>query len=162
MISYVLLIAFAIVMGGVIYQWMKTYVPKNPLECPDGVSIFIKEVICTDEGGNFNLNLGLKNNGRFDVAGYFIYSTENELQELATVDLSKYLEEGGEKFGSAIILSPESENLFKIDSEENSVFNLDNKTYSIEVIPVRFQTEENKKRLISCGDAKIKEKVICE
>ncbi len=160
MISYVLLIAFAITMGGIIYQWMKTYVPKNPIECPEGVSIFIKEAICTDEGGSFSLNLGLKNNGRFDVAGYFIHATEDETQELATQDLSNYIEDG-EKFGSAIILSPESENLFKINNEADSVFNFDNKIYSVEIIPVRFQTEENKKRLISCGNAKIKEKVIC-
>ena len=42
-IGYVLLIAFAILISAGVYAWLKTYVPREPLNCPDGVSIFVKE-----------------------------------------------------------------------------------------------------------------------
>ena len=42
MIGYVLLVSLAIIMGGIIYTWMKTYVPKDALECPEGTSLIIK------------------------------------------------------------------------------------------------------------------------
>lgn len=162
MISYVLLITFAIIMGGLIYQWMKTYVPKDSLECPDGVSVFIKEVNCAGKEGNFQINLTLRNNGLFDVAGYFIHGADDLNQELATIDLSEYIIKGGNKFGSIIKFSSENENSMKPNTEKNSIFYLTNQIYLIEIIPVRFQTEDNKKRIVACGNAKIKEVIVCE
>jgi len=156
-IGYVLLITFAIVMGGIIYQWMKTYIPKDSLECDDGVSIFVKEYSCND----LELNLTLKNNGRFDVAGYFIHATNDSSQELAVIDLSQDIIKGGDKVGSIIRFSLVDDNPMKPNDEKINLFKLSSEIYSIEIIPVRFQIEENKKRLVSCGTSKIKEKITC-
>ena len=69
MIGYVLLITLAIVMGIVAYNWMKTYLPREPTQCPDGASIFIKEA-AFDEGTS-QLTLTIKNNGRFNNKTYY-------------------------------------------------------------------------------------------
>lgn len=156
-IGYVLLVTFAVVMGGIIYQWMKTYVPKDSLECNDGVSIFLKEYSCN----NLELNLTLKNNGRFNVAGYFIHATNDSEQELAVIDLSQDIIKGGNKVGNMIRFGFVDDNSMKPNDEKKSIFSLSSEIYSIEIIPVRFQVEDNKKRLVSCGTSKIKEKITC-
>ena len=160
-IGYVLLVTFAIIMGGILYQWLKGYVPKDILKCPDGVSAFIEDVGCIDHEDYFVLNLTLKNNGRFGIAGYFIHATDDPSQELATVDLSTYHFEGGNKDRSAILFSLVEDNPIKPNDRKRSRFNLSSQIYSIEITPVRFQVENNKKRLASCGDAKVKEIVTC-
>ena len=43
-IGYILLVTVSIAMSILVYQWLKTYVPKEFLECPDGTSILAKEI----------------------------------------------------------------------------------------------------------------------
>jgi cysteine-rich repeat protein len=157
MIGYVLLVSFAIIIGGILYNWMKTYVPKEALDCPDGVSIFVEEVIC--QGGN--LNLTLKNNGRFDIAGYFIHATDEVGQKLATLDLSEYIIGGGTLRLNSIVFDLD-ENAMEPAETKKSIFNLPKNINSIDIIPIRFQVEDNKQRFVSCGNAKIREIVNCD
>jgi len=157
MISYVLLISFAIALGFGVYQWMKSYIPSEELslECPEGVSIGITDIVCE----NSQLNLTFKNRGRFDIDGYFIHATNDSSQELATIDLSELLIRGGEKvsgavkFPGTVSLSP--------NNEIRNTFNLSFPIYSVEIIPIRFEEINNKKRLVSCKDSKVREKVSC-
>lgn len=73
MIGYILLVSFVIVIALLSYSWMKSYVPRETIQCSDGVSVFIKGVICDDLGeGDYKITLTLKNNERFGVDGYFI------------------------------------------------------------------------------------------
>src|SRR3990172_5921590 len=99
-IGYLLLVVFAFIISVAIYSWLKTYVPGEALNCPDGVSLYIKQA-------GFNstsriLNATIRNNGRFDVAGYFIHATNNSSQQIPTVDVSPYLNQSfqGIKFGN--------------------------------------------------------------
>ncbi len=160
MIGYVLLITFAVIMGSLVYQWMKTYVPKDALNCPDGVSIFVEDAHY--EEGNL-LNVTIRNNGRFDIAGYFIHATNSSEQKLAIIDLSQNLIKGGTKVSNAVIFDSLNKNSMKPNDKIKNIFNLSSseigKVYSIEITPVRFQEEENKIRFVSCKDAKIKETI---
>jgi len=164
-VGYVILISFAIVIGIIVYQWMKTYIPEEDITCPDGVSVFI-------ENYDYNLNsnmltLNIKNNGKFDIGGYFIYATDDPDELLATVDLSKYniesfsiLKPLGVRFGPA--LNPGSRNSLEPNDNEIEIYNLTNlsKTiYSVEILPIRWQIEKNKLITVSCTDGKIKEKI---
>lgn len=155
MIGYVLLVAFAVVMGGLIYNWMKSYVPQDSLECPDSVSFFINDLDCESS----SLNITLRNNGRFNVAGYFIHGT-NETGQVATIDLSQNLV-GGIKLGSTILFAQGNDNTMKPGEEKKSEFSLVDEINFIEIIPVRFEIVENKKRIASCGNAKIVEEIDC-
>jgi hypothetical protein len=161
MIGYVLLVTFALIMGVIAYQWMKTYIPRDALECPDGISVLIKnsELNCTP--GEFTLNFTLLNNGRFNIAGYFIYATNNTNQSLATIDISSEIQTGGQVHGNAIIYDTLNKNILNPNEAMESTFIVDEQIYTIEILPVRFQTEENRERLVSCGNAKIKETLTC-
>lgn len=168
MIGYILLITSAVVMSAIVFQWMKSYVPKDAIDCPEGVSLFITDSSCgiNTATNDYQLRLSVKNNGRFDVAGYFIHATDRQDQTLATIDLSNNSISGGTVYNNAILFLPLSnglQNFFKPDSPPlMSVYSLDSKLYKVEIIPVRFQTHENKKRLVSCGKAKVFEDLKCE
>ena len=159
MIGYILLITIAIIIGSVVYQWMKTYIPNDSLECPDGVSIFIKDYNCDGS----TLNLTLQNNGRFNIAGYFIYVTNDSNQELATIDLSQNITSGATNLSNSVIFSPYNQkiNSFEPNDEKVNIFSLGNKIYSIEITPARFQESDNKIKFVSCSNAKVKEKIVC-
>ena len=168
-IGYVLLIVISIVMSVIVYQWLKTYVPKDIATCPDGTSMFIKVV-------NYNCTTGVltvtvANTGRFGIDGYFIRASNKSDEELATIDISSNL----------ITASPE-ERLVKISGSEIRFSNYENslspedtgninsnafnvlsygRIYKIEVIPARIQEADNQKKLVMCGNVKAEEKLTC-
>lgn len=161
MIGYVLLITAAIVMGVIVYQWLRTYVPIEAPACSEEISVFMKRYSCdpaTDE-----LTITIKNNGKFNLAGYFIHVSTDPTQEIATIDLSEYVTTGGISAGGSIIFLAGSANSLQPNKEFVSVFDLSatnlGQIYLIEIIPVRFQEIRNKLTFVSCGNAKIRENI---
>src|SRR3989344_4781415 len=166
MIGYVLLISMMIMMSVIVYQWVKTYVPTDSLECGDGVSLFVKSYIhdCTAN----TLKLTLKNNGRFDVMGYFIHATTEKDKELATTDLSSY---GGEDDGFVpTIIKPnlENEKTFSFGTMTTDtppkcdVVDLDPRCiYSLDITPIKNEIINDRSRAVACSDARIKQPLQC-
>lgn len=159
--GYVLLITFAFVIGIIVYEWMKTYVPQEDINCPDGTSLSILSYQLKDN----MLTLQLGNNGDFDVGGYFIYATDSPDKELATIDLSKAntnddskLTPLGIKFG---VLTGKDNSLGPGQNETDfyNITQVGGKIYSVEIIPIRWQTQNGKNLLVSCKDAEIKEQI---
>jgi hypothetical protein len=167
MIGYVLLVSLAIIMGGIIYTWMKTYVPKDALECPEGTSLIIKSYSynCSNPS---TMNITLKNNGRFNVGGFFIHISNNENVTLPTLDISTRANEdfGGYKFQSSLIFKATNNNTFTPGEEINVSFDKDledlGRIHYVQVIPTRWQHQENILRYVSCGTVSThKEEVNC-
>ena len=160
MIGYVLLVTIAIIMGALVYGWMSSYVPRGTLECPGGVSVFIKDVKCDSVEGDYKLNLNLTNNGRFNVDGYFIKAAESEDAKIASRDISESIKSGGNAAGG-VVRWPS--NLIPGQDAEEAVYDLgSNKIFFVEVTPIIYETVENKIRLLNCGNAKVKEYVTCQ
>jgi hypothetical protein len=166
MIGYVLLVTFAVVLGGIIYVWMKTYVPIEEVNCPAGTSLFI-----TDEIYDCNTNtltLKMLNNGRFDLGGYFIRVTDSPDETIAALDLTRnntdinsiIPKSLGVKFGGFTAGVP---NKLQPGDSETEVYDLTGiaSIYSIQIVPLRWQKEGRKMVLASCQDAVIKEDVSC-
>jgi hypothetical protein len=170
MIGYVLLIAAAIAMSFVIYQWLKTYVPADKPECPEGVSLYLSEYYydCVAK----TLQINLKNNGRFNISGYFIRASNDSNAPIATMDISGYHEEmdsGGTvvfKNSTGIAredLSPEEENLeyfIFVDTDGNPVF--EGNLSFIEITPVRLEKIGTKVVTQVCVNSKIREEINCD
>jgi len=75
MVSYVLLVVIAVSLGLAVYAWLKLYVPTDKPECPEGVSVIIKDISCS--GGVATVIF--QNKGTFDVEGVIIKtSSESE------------------------------------------------------------------------------------
>lgn len=177
MIGYVLLVSFIIVMSIIVYKWMETYIPRDIPECPDSVSMFIKEVKCDlSIPAEPRLVLTLKNNGRFAIAGYFIHVTDAEDLDIATIDFASRIKEGGTSVGEEGILfsasgqndmtpsAPFNEKINKFDIKQNSAYT-DNllqgkRVYAVEIIPTRYQEVDGKLRFTNCGGGKVREEVM--
>jgi hypothetical protein len=166
-IGYVLLITFAVVLGVIVYKWMKTYVPQEDINCPDGTSLFIESYTYDCTAGNSVLTLDLQNNGKFDIGGYFIYATDAPEKEKAAVDLSPMNLDNnsrmtplGIKFGAFT-----SKNALGPNDVERDVYNVTvmspKRVYKVEIVPVRWQTIDRKMQLVSCKDSSIKEDIEC-
>ncbi len=164
-IGYVLLVSFAVVLGALIFSWMKGLNPGAGihLECPEEVSIFIKNYNCSGD----QLTLNLMNNGRFSIGGYFIRATTSSTQEIATLDISRNISipetklfPTGIKFGQ--ISDPK--NSLSIGKNETDKFDLTGNypIYSVQITPIRWQEEDNQEHLVTCSEAKITEKIVCE
>jgi len=161
MVSYVLLIVFVIIIGAIVYQWLKTYVPAQALECPDGVSLFIKDA--DFDSSDSQLIITLRNNGRFDLAGYFIHVTNSSDQELPTIDLSSYLNDtlgSGRIHRNSVLFVEEiaENNLFTPGSEESYFFDIPDsigEPHLIRITPTRFQDVDERQRFVSCGGARV-------
>lgn len=160
MISYVLLIAIVLILSTISYKIMTSYVLKDIIECPEGVSLYVKESNCNPV--DLSLNFTLSNNGRFNIGGYFIHATNSSTQELASEDLSQKITEGGINSTNYVTFTSEENNIMTPYDEIQNIFNIDNEIYSIEIIPVRFQEENNRLKLAICGDSKIKELINCK
>lgn len=159
MIGYVLLVTFVVVMGIIVYNWMKTYVPREDLDCPDGVSIFIKDYDCDPA----ELSLTLTNNGKFNIGGYFIHVANVSEQEIATIDISNRITSGEDVLSPNGIKFNGSDNSFSPNEEVTDSFSIAGleMIYSVEVIPIRWQEENRRSRLVSCKDSAISEVIDC-
>ncbi|NCN51480.1 hypothetical protein GW931_00510 [archaeon] len=162
MVGYVMLITFGIIMSVIVYNYLKTYVPKDLADCPDGTSIFVKEYTCVDGW----LNITLKNNGKFNYAGYYIHGANYSNQTIATINLVKNFYNSSDglaqpRVDSYILFTAGNENYMKPKTEVYHSFLLDNNLELIEITPVRFQQEGNSVRFVSCGKSKTREEIIC-
>ena len=165
MIGYILLISFGLVISPLVYQVLKTYIPKQSLNCDEGVSISLNGLYCySPHPGNYTLNMNIKNNGRFNISGYFIHAKKNSSQKLATLDISNFLNSGSPNqtnISNSIVFSP---NPLAPTKSLLAVFNNLQKIYSVTVIPFRYQkykVRNNKETFVVCENAKITSKVNC-
>lgn len=160
-IGYVLLISFGLVLSVIAFNYLKTYVPKDTGSCPDGVSIFLESYSCS----NGQLNITLKNNGRFNYPAYSIHASNNPNQSVAFLDLSGNLT--GASKGSAV-----SQNSFVFFNLHNSKFmspqtqvkhsfKYSPPLYSIEIAPVLFQKVGSTGRFVRCSNAISRQKINC-
>ncbi len=157
MLGYVLLTIIAIFMSTAVYLWIKLYVPSEIPECSDGVSLFLEEVKC--QSGS-KLNVTVKNNGLFSVAGYYIYITNNSNQKIADKDLSPNITSGGISAEGFIRFTYAINNSLVPGNPQQSIFLISGNVARIQIIPVRYEEVNNKLYPVSCGNSKIEEKNI--
>lgn len=159
MIGYVLLITFAIIIGGVVYVWLSSYVPREAIEHPDGVSVFIKDIKCENAGEYYNLTLNLTNNGRFAIDAYYLRVSEREEVEIGTTSLNDIISGNVQAAAGGIIIIPGQ---LQPGTDAETVVFKTNKAYLAEVTPIRYEVIEGRNRLAICGEAKVKEIISCE
>lgn len=151
-IGYVLLIGMVIGMSILIYQWVKTYIPQETIECPSEVSILVKGLNCIDGGATKSVDFKIKNNGLFNVNGYFVKVSYEE-GGLATVNLK---EDGG--YVDVGTLEPGVETDYKQFKFHNPPdLDLGDKIYTLEITPIRFEETEEGEQYTVCGESKATE-----
>ncbi len=166
MVGYILLVTLGVVMAVMVFNYLKTYVPSDNVDCPSGTSLMLKSQTCS----NNQLNLTVKNNGKFNIEGMLIMASTAEDQETATHDLTQYLNkeigdgpEAISDIGNYILYSYNGTEDMKPNSEKFYVFDLNDSLeyFNLEVIPIRFQDEEATTRFVLCGKSGLKEELNC-
>jgi hypothetical protein len=161
-VGYVLLVSLGIVMAVIVFAYLKTYIPKELASCPAGSALFLEDYSCS---GN-QLNLTLKNSGKFNLGGFFIHGGNESLEQLATYDLSGYLDVPNKNerlYGTVVVVNLGQENLIKPNEKSEYIFseiNVNNLDL-VEILPIRFEDDNGKKRVVSCTDSRIRETITC-
>ncbi|MCK5611760.1 hypothetical protein KAR91_58365 [Candidatus Pacearchaeota archaeon] len=165
MVGYVLLIGIVMSIGTFLYVFLQSYVPQEEILCSDGAAISILSYECEMVGVNdYRLSLTLKNSGRFNLAGYNIYATNDTNQIVATMDLSSLLiandrtkwSQGQEIFYYGLKDIETSESFDQIFE------NIPDEIFSVDITPIMEIVDDKKKiHTVSCGNAKIKERLEC-
>ena len=151
-VAYVLLIVISLSIAGMIYAWLRFYVPGPEQKCPDNVAIVIKEYLCNTTSKNITLTL--QNKGLFNLSGFYVYiSNESEalpILEPAFISSSKPV--SSSERGYILFESP-----LPPDEEFSVVFLylLHNRIEEIEAEPFRRQD----KNVVLCKDAIIRERI---
>jgi len=148
MLSYVILISIVIALSVGVYAWIRTMaVSPEIVDCKEGTSVILDTYKCSSG----NLELNIKNNGRFNVDG-IILSVGNNPQQTPTAYLISQLTGGGLE-GHYEFSSP-----LKPGETQNADFsNMDsnrNEIDIIEIISIQPYIIENNKR-INCQQAVI-------
>lgn len=166
-IGYVLLIVSAIVISALVFQWAKSYIPKELPSCPEDVSVFVQTYSClySSSTKQTTLTLNLKNTGSWNIDGFYIKATNTSKQELATIDLTKYLLTTPYGFIISKNSILPSDSLWKpgdiIPAAGTFSFSIPFKIYSLEIIPAK-KVEQGKTEIFSaCSKSAIKQEVSC-
>lgn len=168
MIGYVLLISLAVFMGGALFVWMKSYIPSEKLDCPDDTALSVTQYTYDCAGTPNRIDISLKNNGKFSIGGYFIKASYNENASVATTDLSQFYVNNQSSFvptyNNAVLFGDIGKNGLEPGDGITNIYSLGGTTQIkfIEIIPMRWQKEDNNLRLVSCSDkSQIKEIIKC-
>jgi len=157
MLSYVILISIVIGLSVGVYAWLKTIaVSPEPVDCNEGTSVILEDYSC-DIG---NIELNLKNNGRFNVDGIILSVGDNPQQAPITYLIPQIIGgvlEGHYQFSTP--LKPGENAIADFTNKENSggvesEINFQN----IEVIQIQPFIIQNSKR-INCQQAVIKQEI---
>jgi len=160
-IGYVLLITFGLVLSVIVFNYLKTYVPKDSGSCPDGVSIFLESYSCS----NGVLNITLKNNGRFNYPAYSIHVSNNPNQTIAFLDLSGNLSGASAGFPSSqrsfVFFDTHDSKFMRPQTQVTHIFKYSTHLYSIEITPVIFQKIGSTGKFVRCSNAISTQKLNC-
>ncbi|MEM3113242.1 MAG: hypothetical protein QXI33_02350 [Candidatus Pacearchaeota archaeon] len=69
-VSYVLLIVVAVSLSVIVFNFLKSQISGEKIECPDGVSLIINEYAC--ETASSKINITFQNKGNFNIDGTYI------------------------------------------------------------------------------------------
>lgn len=88
-VSYTLLVVIALVIGSLIYAFLKLYVPKEKPECKEGINIIIENTNCISSE---KISFTLQNTGLFSIDRAFIKigKAESRIRESLSPSYSPY------------------------------------------------------------------------
>jgi hypothetical protein len=74
MVGYVLLIIIAVALAAGVFTFLRTFIPKERVECPEEIHIVIQDYVCSSGV----LNLTFSNRGLFTVDGVYVRAGTQE------------------------------------------------------------------------------------
>jgi hypothetical protein len=163
-IAYVLLIGIGLTLATITFQLLKTYVPKDAIECPSSVSARITNSSCTLNERNYEIEILIQNNGLFKFSGFYSYYGKDIEKRIAetnlaqySIETNKYTNMRGENIYLTNPLNPDQEILLKFiipvsEGEEKMI---------VELTPFQLEVIKSKTQLAACTQARINQIINC-
>jgi hypothetical protein len=162
-VSYVLLIIIAVGIAVLVYAFLRLYVPRERLSCPDDINLAIANTWCVvNPDGGVRLHLTLENKGLFNVTDYYARIASQGKQAKLQLNQGKTsfprpLSPGGDPVSIEFHSTPEITSGIYAPLL-GDVINLSKSTaYTLEIQPA-VQTD---KGLALCSNAIITETITC-
>jgi len=153
-VSYVLLIVFAVSISALVYTWLRGTIPKAETTCPEAVSIEIRDyTFFTDNTNKKYLFINVTNRGLFSVNGLSFTLKEDgtlcKIEQLDCADFDKcdLLQANKIMFGSVL-------NQSQI-KPIGIMYSGCDEANEVEIIPIKFV----EKNLVLCENSVIKQKL---
>jgi hypothetical protein len=144
-VGYTLLIVIALAMAGMVFAFLKIYIPKESVACTDNINLIVQDYSCSASANS--LNLTITNKGLFKADAAYI-RLGNESQKIKTqINKDNIYFPGGLNPGESY------NSQFGIIEIINGV----NGTYVLEVQPAQVISN----RLILCEKAIITQPIEC-
>lgn len=149
-VAYVILMLIVLAIGSLVYSWTISNIPKDNEKCSEGLSLMIKEYNCSRD----LLNVNIKNNGLFDVDGFYV-KAGNDSTGRRIIELTEIRGEKGK-----IIFKQEGKKT-KLGPEQTANINFSYEGYNtiteIEIEPFIIGSKEP----ILCDGAIVSQKINC-
>ncbi len=149
MLSYVILISIVIALSIAVFVWLKTVSNVNPAtDCNEGTSVILDDSVCNGA----IINLTIKNNGRFNIAGVLV-SVGNDTRKIPVTYLSAFEETYEDGF---YFFNPE----LSPGEKKYAVFERGNPSKINKVVIVQIQPFIiAKKKKVFCSESIIKQQI---
>lgn len=165
MVSYVLLIVIGISLALMVYYWILPQINLEEMpKCPENVALIISTYSCDSTDNTITLNL--KNQGRFDIDGFFIRGTDSDNEEaipilgLSDPENTK-ITDGSYYFGAPNI-APLGPGIAYPQKTFSYSFSGGSELKKIQIEPFRIQEDKRgKDRVVLCDTATITQEVAC-
>jgi len=152
-VSYVLLIVFAVSISALVYTWLRGTIPKAETKCPEAVSIEISDYNILEDSTGKYLFANVTNRGLFSINGLsFILKEDGKLcniNELTCEDTEVLCSQQSNKIIFGSVLNQSQTKPIGIRYSGCGEAN------EIEVIPIKFV----EKNLVLCENSIIKQRL---
>ncbi|MEK6848739.1 MAG: archaellin/type IV pilin N-terminal domain-containing protein [Nanoarchaeota archaeon] len=149
-VGYVIIVVIAISISFGVYAFMKSYLPKFTEECPQELTIGVKDYLCDPTADTIELKI--LNNGNFNADGFLIRGSDKS-EGIAVYPLEEVI--------SGIEGIMTFEPVLKPGEEKEAVFSYNNvptqKIVQIEIQPFKVVPKERDPQV--CKDAVVKMKI---
>ncbi|MDP1695902.1 MAG: hypothetical protein Q8L29_03245 [archaeon] len=153
-VSYTLLVIIAVGLSVLVYNFLLGYVPKDKVgQCPEGTSLIVQSIVCEQISGTATITeLKLSNKGLWNIPFAYIRVGVVGAKVRSSLEPSPYPFEP--------VLAPgKTTEPFSLDVSPDIINYLSGTEYEIEVQPVIF-SEETQKR-IACTNSIITQPFSC-
>ncbi|MEM3405765.1 MAG: archaellin/type IV pilin N-terminal domain-containing protein [Candidatus Pacearchaeota archaeon] len=154
-VAYVLIITIVLSLSVLVYTWMKRQIPTKTEECPETLSLIIKDYSC--DSSNKILNLTLKNMGLYDISGAIIKASNSTQLPIMSINLKNSFPQGKIRNISSFEYYFQN-NLNASDNEEVlAIFDYSNLNLITKINVIPTHTIKNDKLL--CSNQKIEQEI---
>tara|TARA_Y100000310_G_C20565084_1_gene755078 strand:+ start:249 stop:779 length:531 start_codon:yes stop_codon:yes gene_type:complete len=164
MVSYVLLVVIAIGLAILVYYWLLPQInPEEISKCPDDTTLIVLDYSCDIDSSKDTITLIVKNQGRFNIDGFFIRGTNLTDESIPAAGLSDPNDKDSINGTHYFIYSGNNLSALKPDLQYEKTFSYSEikELKKMQIEPFRIQEyAKGKNRVVLCDRSTITQNIV--